>query len=430
MVRTSKRQALIKAIKAALVNVLIADMINDLVGFDEDDSSDDDSTDGSSLDEEDFKWMQIEDLLSYLHAVHSQRYLGPRQPTQPAPLDHDQSENLMINQIDDENFKQEFRMSRTSFLKLCEHISNDPVFQNNSNGPQRPVREQLMVTLKRLGCSGNEASIDVLSRFFRLETGTVELYTNRCLMAILRLRSEVLNWPTAKERKAISVEQAKVGFNGCVGFINATLIPLSIAPSKNPGDFYSTKGFFAISTVIVCDGQQNITYLYTGWPGGPSLSRVMSHSGLTLKPVDFFSPGEYLLANSAFTTTPTIVAGYKKPSQGQLTEEEDRFNAHLLRSQALIENCIGTLKGRFQSLNGLRLRIDGKKDQIRVNAWIMACAVLHNFLNQEDEFDFGHVVTEVSDNSNSATNRTAQRATLGGQEQREKITNQVLGFHA
>ncbi|KAI9905281.1 hypothetical protein PsorP6_014326 [Peronosclerospora sorghi] len=40
------------------------------------------------------------------------------------------------------------------------------VFQNNSRNPQRPVNEQLMVTLKRFGRFGNGAFVGMLARFF------------------------------------------------------------------------------------------------------------------------------------------------------------------------------------------------------------------------------------------------------------------------
>lgn len=54
-----------------------------------------------------------------------------------------------------------------------------------------------MVTLKRLGCDGNGVSVGALATFFRLGEGTVELYTDRCMMAILDLKPQLLTWPNA-----------------------------------------------------------------------------------------------------------------------------------------------------------------------------------------------------------------------------------------
>ncbi|KAA1077671.1 hypothetical protein PGT21_015652 [Puccinia graminis f. sp. tritici] len=178
----------------------------------------------------------------------------------------------------------------------------------------------------------------------------------------------------------------------------------------------------------------------------------MGNSRLALEPDQFFSPGEYLLADSAFVTTPTIVAAFKRPPHGKLTDEQVSFNYYLARHRVLVEHCIGALKARFQSLKGLRLRIDGRNDQIRVNAWIQvnnpfvtgylyvymfnlevfgqACAVLHNFLNQGDEFEFDDAGTE-NDHDEERFNRekNPQRSTLAGRMQRDKIMSQVLEFH-
>ncbi|POW00384.1 hypothetical protein PSTT_13167 [Puccinia striiformis] len=126
MVRYSERQACITAIENALEDNLTSRAIVEALGAHDEDSSDEADTDSSS-DEEDFNT----DLLLYLQAVHSQQYFGPRRRLALAP---DNSDWLM-NQLDDRAFKQEFRMSHSSFIKLVERVSGNAVFQNHSNIP-------------------------------------------------------------------------------------------------------------------------------------------------------------------------------------------------------------------------------------------------------------------------------------------------------
>ncbi|KAI9599734.1 hypothetical protein KEM48_011195 [Puccinia striiformis f. sp. tritici PST-130] len=112
--------------------------------------------------------------------------------------------------------------------------------------------------------------------------------------------------------------------------------------------------------------------------------------------------------------------------------KQHRFNYLLAQNHVQIKCCIGALKGRFQSLKGLRLRIGDGRDQIRaLDAWIMACGVLHNFLNQGDDFDSEdqdlnpgvHIPrSEVQSTSGAST----QRATVAGRLQREKVKAQAL----
>ncbi|KAI9913927.1 hypothetical protein PsorP6_006589 [Peronosclerospora sorghi] len=166
-----------------------------------------------------------------------------------------------MKQIDEPRFKQEFSVSKGAFVQIDNHV-----FHKNSRNPQRPVNEQLMVTLKRFGCFGNGASVGMLARFFRISEGTVELYTNRCIMAILSLESQRT---------------------------------------------------------------------------GPSI-----------------------------------------PNK--------KYNKQMSIFRVYNEHCIGLLKGRFQSLKGLRLRLqdeDDEEDAQRIIAWIRLCAVLHNLLLSED-FDW------------------------------------------
>ncbi|POW07692.1 hypothetical protein PSTT_08057, partial [Puccinia striiformis] len=105
-----------------------------------------------------------------------------------------------------------------------------------------------------------------------------------------------------------------------------------------------------------------------------------------------------------------------------------------LDNQAFKQKFRIALKGRFQSLKGLRLRISDRKDQVQADAWIMACGVLHNFLNQGDDFDFEdqclnpgvHIPGSKVQSTNEAP---TQRATVAGRLQREKIKAQALAFN-
>lgn len=141
MPKQSERQHLINELEQALA-------LQDL------ESSDDSDSD---FDVHGILWM------TYVQ-VQCQRYLEPRNQIVRAP---DRLEWLLY-ELDDKRFKQEVRMSRHYFQELVISIENHTIFQNNSNHQQRPVHHQLLVMLKRLGCSGNGASIGVIARHFSL----------------------------------------------------------------------------------------------------------------------------------------------------------------------------------------------------------------------------------------------------------------------
>ena len=99
---------------------------------------------------------------------------------------------------------------------------------------------------------------------FRLE-GTVELYTNRTITAIMSLERRFVCWPDQAHRHAISRRiQELSGFKSCIGFIGGTLFTLETKPAKDGEDYDSRKGRYGLAGLIVCDDMKRILYVYTG----------------------------------------------------------------------------------------------------------------------------------------------------------------------
>ena len=185
-----------------------------------------------------------------------------------------------------------------------------------------------------------------------------------------------MSWAKSEERNQIQEDFKEVGFDGCVGVIDGTLIILQDCPEQGGPDYYNHKGSYGISTLLVCDNNKMIQYVYTGWPGCSHDQRLTTNSFLHKSPKDFFSYGQYLLAYSSFSPTASIVPAFKCQKNKPLTEEEHDFNRHLSGVRVVIENCIGLLKNRFQSLKGLHLHVSGQKDLERINDWIMVCKII------------------------------------------------------
>jgi hypothetical protein len=111
------------------------------------------------------------------------------------------------------------------------------------------------------------------------------------------------------------------------------------------------------------------------------------------------------LADSGYTTSRTVITPFKRlRGQGHLPHE-DAFNMELSKWRVIIEQTIGMLKGRFQSLKELRILIRGPRSAQRANAWIRVCIILHNFTTSE-----GQVWDPALGTIEEDSNHTAQRA--------------------
>jgi len=68
------------------------------------------------------------------------------------------------------------------------------------------------------------------------------------------------------------------GFVNCIGVIDGTLFRLAFAPMLNGEDYYTRKGDYAITGLVIRDDAVRITWIEIGWPGSVHYNQVWSNS--------------------------------------------------------------------------------------------------------------------------------------------------------
>ncbi|KNZ47217.1 hypothetical protein VP01_659g3 [Puccinia sorghi] len=199
----------------------------------------------------------------------------------------------------------EFWMSHQSFDSLLSLIQNHPVFYSNSNLPQQPVHDQLMVTLRQMGTSGNGSTIGMLARLFRISEGAIILFCNHVVVAILALER---SFGDHQVHQCLSLTT-------CCDLVKTG--PMFLGPTamnKSPQLMLrnSRKGLYGLATLFVCNRNKQITYYLTGWPSCSHNTCLWENCDLNLQSDHFFSPGQYLIADSGFSTKTTLVPTFKK----------------------------------------------------------------------------------------------------------------------
>ncbi|GAU97258.1 hypothetical protein RvY_08585 [Ramazzottius varieornatus] len=169
--------------------------------------------------------------------------------------------------------------------------------------------------------------------------------------------------------------------------LDRTLVSLEYKPTKHGDDYWSHKSQYGISAMVVCDDKRKMRYMFIGFRGSAHDMRVDSNSSMARQVSKLFSPGEYLLADSAYTTTTHIIASYKKPAAGVMSPNNERFNFYHSSTRIKIEYTNGILQGRFPSLQSLRIKIHDKQTHRAAVEWTQACVVLHNMLLKDSYFD-------------------------------------------
>ncbi|GAV08223.1 hypothetical protein RvY_17948 [Ramazzottius varieornatus] len=193
------------------------------------------------------------------------------------------------------------------------------------------------MALWRSGCSGNEASVGKVARHFGVSEGAVVLHTNRVIVSILSLEKEVVFWPDASEKKTIKKRIFELsGFPNRLGFVDGTLIPFANKPNLEGSDYFSHKSKYGINTLTVC--QRRFRYVFAGFCGSAHDNRVFASTKLVRFSTQLFR-GEYILTDSAYTNTSTVISSYKKPAA--LRKENEQFNFRLSQIRIRVENCNG-----------------------------------------------------------------------------------------
>ena len=95
-----------------------------------------------------------------------------------------------------------------------------------------------------------------------------------------------------------------------------------------------------------------IMWIEVGWPGSVHDNRVWSNSEIYLGRDKYFYHKEYLLGDSAFSTSAVMIPAFKNGHNRSLSEEKRFFNTKLAKVRIKSEHCIGLLKARFQWLRG------------------------------------------------------------------------------
>jgi len=325
---------------------------------------DSDDSDDSSLSEEDSE---------------EEEYDSDRQCTKK-PLDL----TWLFKQPDDE-FRLATRTNKTSFLWIFNQIKDNPTFRREG-APQLSIVQQLAITLEILGSNGHHAPVGPLARKLGLTRREAIKAIHGPIQAIVALGPKYVIWPNQARRRLISNTMKNKGFEGCVGSLDDITIPVSYPPGDE-AFLSSHSGTYSINAQIVCDSSNRITAFFSGWPGDWRGSLSYEKTLLHRTPKKYFDPGQYLIADSAYRPSQTVIPPSNPP--GPKTKTDEEFDYCLAKAHEHSMKTIGALTTRWASLKEIRYtRSAGVKHYIQ---WIHCCTILYNMLEQfGDSWDPPH----------------------------------------
>ena len=387
--------------------------------------------DDSSTDEE---FIQQSDKL---HKMKQNRYLfrSSTYRTERNKFDIDDALSYQSYNYNDAEFLFLFRITRDSFFLFLEEMKTKDAFKNvkSKTSHQRPVAFQLLVFLYRIGREGKAGGCDDVGQFFGIAKGSVKNYVRRTVLALLEMEEEVVYWPDASQRKEIRKRLIAYGFRHCVGIIDGTLIILDNRPQAYHECYFSRKSFYSLNVMIICDDKNRVLYYNAGWPGSTHDNRVFRNSDIFTNREDYFSEYEYLLGDSAYSSSSVMVQSFKKEAaQAVLPGNKGFFNTALAQVRICSEHCIGMLKGRFQCMKRNNIKLKHDKQEVKeLVELIGACIIMHNLLINYNEDEIPSSWYDEMENNIDWTLYDEEEEDIGhvrneGQDRRQYVFNSLV----
>ena len=350
-----------------------------------------------------FRVNQERDMMNFLAVIATNQMTLSTMQHRSLWMRRRSSEFMEIaNQWDDLQWKKNFRVSKPTFVYLCNELRTS-LQRSDTVRASVSVEKRVAIALWRLGTNIEYRS---LSNLVGVGASTACIIVHEVCDAIVRtLLKKYIYIPVGNE--AIEIVEGfkeKWGFPQCFGAIDGSHIPI-LPPENNPRDYYNRKGFHSVVLQALVDHEYRFMNVYVGWPGSVHDARILSNSTVfdrgqagTLVPNSVKVIGGVpvpvgILGDPAYPLLPWLVKTY--PGIG-LSDKQKKFNQRHCRARVVVECAFGRLKGRWRSL---LKRYDSKVEFLSTH--VTACCILHNVCEvHKDTFNEHWLDDTVQQSSN------------------------------
>lgn len=162
-------------------------------------------------------------------------------------------ESIVLNHYTDSEWLESFRMSKMSFLKLCDVLEDElrPKMQLLKAREPLSVKKQVAIALYKVAsCS----EYRVIGNVFGVHKSTVKKYLYRVVKAINKIMAPTyINMPNLDEAKYIAMQFENMShIPQIIGCIDGTHIPITV-PEEGYRDFVNRKGWASYNVQAIVD---------------------------------------------------------------------------------------------------------------------------------------------------------------------------------
>ena len=297
------------------------------------------------------------------------------------PRSRDWWDNVVNSSFLAEDWIANFRMSQSTFLYICNKLM--PSIARVDTIMRKAISHQHRLAIA-LWYLSTGADYRTIAHLFGVSKPTVCVVVKEVSYAIVCiLLPDYIKIPVGDSlREIVHGFKLNHGFPQCAGVVDGCHIPI-ISPSVYPADFYNRKGWHSIILQGTVDHQGRFIDVNIGWPGRVHDARVFSNSSLYKKGQSNSLLPDWkenisgrdvpliILGDPAYPLLPWLMKAF--PNNGNLSQQQKKYNYSLSKARVVVEYTYGRLKGRWRCL---LKRLD--VNVVDVPVVVAACCALHN----------------------------------------------------
>lgn len=340
-------------------------------------------------------------------------------------------EHVVNEEFDEEEWMQNFRMSRATFTMLCDKLRPYSSKKDTRLRKCIAMERRIALCIWRLATNSSYREIGHL---FGVSTASACIITNSiCSTLVKYIMPRYVRLPQGdRVMQTVNGFEDRWGFPQCFGAIDGTHIPI-IAPQQYHSDYFNRKGWHSVVMQGIVDHSYRFTDVLIGWPGRVHDARIFANSSIyrsgnsgSLFPVSEFARDIngvkvplLLLGDPAYPLLEWLMKPFQE--NGHLSREQRAFNYRLSRARMVVENAFGRLKGRWRCL---LKRNDASI--VNVPTIVGACVTLHNLCEiQSDAFDNDWF---CSDSEQPAISQGSSQSVVAMRHQASGIRNALVSY--
>ncbi|XP_037954770.1 protein ANTAGONIST OF LIKE HETEROCHROMATIN PROTEIN 1-like [Teleopsis dalmanni] len=287
-----------------------------------------------------------------------------------------------------EFFKENFRMSTSSFKELCKLLQT---LKKDDTNFRRAIclEKRVAIALYALGSS---IEFKKIANLFGVGKSTVcKCFNEFCQevwKTLLPLYISALPLNSEEVQEQISGFE-RLGFPQCLGAIDTCHI--KVKPEfDNADDYYNSKDWYSMVLFALVDFRCRFLYINVGNPGRVKDSDIFENSSLkqqldncsvleeNSKVINGVKVPVLVLGDAAFKFSTRVMKPYSCDDSANIAQKT--FNNQLSKCRKVVDNAFEQLKARFPRIGkGIDSKIDNASSIIRT------CCVLHNFLYENND---------------------------------------------